>query len=76
MKNAVESRGRGIAELLFPIEGGQILRDEVSAVAGEILEIARAEIVDHAQVRVWELLLQFEHKIGADETGAAGDEEV
>ena len=52
MKNRVELL---VAELLPPIERGQILRDEIAFVAGEILEIARAEIVDHGQPRVREI---------------------
>ncbi len=73
MENAVEFF---VAELLLPIERGQILRDEIASVAGEIFEIAGAEIVDHGQARVGELLLQFEDEIRADEAGAAGDEEI
>ena len=49
MKNRVEFF---VAELLLPIERGQILRDEIAAVAGEVLEIAGAKIVDHGQPRV------------------------
>ena len=48
MKNRVELF---VAELLPPIERREILRDEITAIAGEILEIARAEIVDHRQTR-------------------------
>ena len=73
MENAVEFF---VAELVLPIELRQILRDEIARVAGEILEIAGAEIVDHGQARIGELFLQLQDEIGADEAGAAGDEEV
>ena len=73
MKNRVEFF---VAELLAPIERGQILRDEIAVVAGEILEIAGAKIVDHGQARVGKFFLQREGEIGADEAGAAGDEEM
>ena len=73
MKNRVELF---VAELLPPIERRQILRDEIAAIAGEILEIAGAEIVDHRQSRFRESFLQSENEIRADEAGAAGDKEV
>ncbi len=47
--------------------------DEIAPIAGEILEVAGAEIVDHRQSRR-EFLLQLS-KIGTDEAGATGDEE-
>ena len=72
MKNRIEFF---VAELLLPIERRQVLRDEIAPVAGEILEIARAKIVDHSQARVRHSLLECEHEVGADETGAASDED-
>ena len=68
MKNRVEFF---VAELLLPIERGQVLRDEIAAVAGQVLEIAGAKIVDHGQPRLGHSFLQGEHEIGADKTGAA-----
>ena len=73
MKDRVEPF---VAELLSPIERGQILRNKVAAVAGEILEIAGTKIVDHREPRIRKFLLQREREIGADEAGAAGDDEV
>ena len=64
-----------VAELLLPIERGQILRDEIAAVTGQVLEIAGAKIIDHRQPRLRHSLLQSEDEIGADEAGAAGNEE-
>ena len=63
-----------VAELLPPIERGQILRDEIAAVAGQVLEIAGTKIIDHRQPRLRHPLLQAEHKIRADEAGTAGNE--
>ena len=40
-----------------PIERREILRDEITAIAGQILEIAGTEIVDHGQTRVGKFLL-------------------
>jgi len=71
MKDGVEFF---IAELLRPIERGQVLRDEIALVTGEVLEISGAEIIDHRQLRVRHSLLQGEDEIGADEAGAAGNE--
>ena len=62
-----------IAELLSPIKHGQTLRDEITAVAGEVLEIAGAKIVDHGEPCVRLSFLQGEHKVRADETGATSD---
>ncbi len=73
MEDAVEFF---VAELFRPIERGQVLRDEIAGVAREILEIAGAKIVDHRQARLGILRLQFQDEVGADETGAAGDEKV
>ena len=63
-----------VAELLLPIERREVLRDEIALVAGEVLEIAGAEIIDHGQPRVRHSLLEREHEVGADKTGAASDE--
>ena len=42
-----------VAELLLPIERRQILRHEIACIAGEVLEIAGAEIIDHGQLGIW-----------------------
>ena len=76
MKDRVESGRCRIAELLVSVEGRQILRNEVSTVAGQILEITGAKIVNHRNARVRESFLQSQCEIRADETGAAGDNEV
>ena len=73
MKNGIELF---VGELIAPIERCQILRDKVATVAGEILEIAGAEIINHCETRVPKFLLQSEREIGADEAGATGDDEV
>ena len=73
MKNGIELF---VAELSVPIERCQILCNKVATVAGEILEIAGTEIVDHREPRVRKFLLQREREIGADEPGATGDEEI
>jgi len=73
MKDRVE---RSVAELLVPVECRQILRNEVSTVAGQILEITGAKIVNYRNTRVRESFLQSQCEIRADETGAAGDNEV
>ena len=49
MKNRVELF---VAELPLPIERGQILRDEIAVVTGQVLEITGAKIVDHGQPRL------------------------
>ena len=64
------------AELLMPVECRQILRNEVPAVAGLILKITRAKIVNHRNPRVLESFLQSQREIRPDETGAAGDNKV
>ena len=64
-----------VAELLLPIERRQVLGDEIALVAGEVLEIAGAEIIDHGQARVRHLFLEREHEVGADKTGAASDQD-
>ena len=73
MENRVELF---VAELLSPIERREILRDKISAIAGEILEIARSEIVDHGQMGFGKLFLQGEDEIRSNESGAAGDKQV
>ena len=73
MKNRVELF---VTKLLAPIEGRQILRHEIAAISGEILEITRAKIVDHREVRLREFFLQHQREIRADETGAAGDDQI
>jgi len=65
-----------VAELLLPVEGREILGGEITLVAGEILEVTGAEIVDHRQPRGGEFFLQPQDQIGTDETGATGDEQV
>ena len=76
MKDRVESGSYWIAELLVPVERRQILRNEVSPVAGQVLEITGPKIVNHRNARVRESFLQSQCEIRADETGAAGDNEV
>jgi len=73
VKNRVELF---IAELLAPIERGEVLRNEISTISSEVLEIAGPEIVNHCEPRVRKFLLQREREIRADEPGAAGDDEV
>ena len=73
MKNGVELF---VAELFAPIQLCQIGRNEIAAVPGEILEIAGAKIIDHSQARLWKFFLQRERKVGADKTGAAGDDQI
>ncbi len=73
MENGVESF---VAELFLPIQRGQILRDQIPAVSGEIFEITGAKVVDHGETRVRKFFLKCQREIGADEPGAAGDNEV
>ena len=73
MKNAVEFFR---TELCAPIKRGQIRRHEVAAIAAQILEIARAKVVDHGQARVGMFLLQRQDQVRGNEPGAAGDEEI
>ena len=73
MKNGIELF---VAKLIVPIERCQVLRYKIATVAGEILEIAGTEIIDHGEPRVRKFLLQREREIGADEAGATGDGEV
>ena len=65
-----------VSELFVPIERGQILRHEIAMIAAQIFEIAGAEIVNHGQTRVAKLFLEREGEVRADESGAAGNEEV
>jgi hypothetical protein len=60
VKNGVELF---VTELLAPIQSCQILRHEIAAISGEILEIARAKIVDHCQARIRILVLQCQCEI-------------
>src|SRR4029077_8071083 len=76
MKNCVESGGCRIAELFSPIERRQIFSDEISAIPCQILEITGPEIINHREVRIREFFLQHQREIRADESGAAGDDEV
>ena len=71
MENCVEFL---TAELFLPIQRRQILRDEIAFVTREVLEIAGPKIIDHRQARVRHSLLQREREVGADEAGAAGNE--
>src|SRR5436305_2222898 len=65
-----------VAEPFLPTQRSQILRDQIPAVSGEIFEITRAKVVDHGEARVWKFFLQRQREIGADETGAASDNQV
>ena len=60
VKNSVELL---VTELLAPIERGQILCDEIAAIAGQVFEIAGAEIIDHGEAHLWRHVLQTEDKI-------------
>ena len=76
MENRIKPRHFRIAELVSPIERGQVFCDKIPPITGEILEIARPEIVNHRKMRIGESFLQRQRQIGADEAGAAGDNEV
>jgi len=65
-----------VAELFSPIQSRQVLRYKIAAVAGEILEIAGAKVVDQGHKRIREFFLQRQREIGSDETGATRDNEV
>ncbi len=73
MKNRVELF---VAELLAPIERGEVSRNEILTIAGEILEIAGPEIINHREMCVRKFFLQREREIGADETSSARDEQI
>ena len=73
MENGVELF---VAEPLLPIQHSQILRDEIAAVSGEIFEITGSKIINHSETRVRKFFLQRKREIGADETGAASDNQV
>ena len=73
MKNGVELF---VAELFVPVERCQILRHEIATITGQVLEIAGAKVIDHREARVRRFFLQSEREIGADEAGAAGDDEI
>src|SRR5438876_4069467 len=73
MENGVELF---VAKLFSPIQRSQILRDQIPAVSGEIFEITGAKVVDHGETRVRKFFLQRKSEIGADETGAASDNQV
>src|ERR1700724_1053819 len=73
MKNRVELF---VSELLLPVHRGQVLRDEITAIAAQIFEIAGAKIIDDGQARAGQFLLQRQGEVRADETGAASDEKV
>jgi len=63
-------------ELLAPIQPCQVLGDEIAPIPEEILEIAGTEIVNHRQARVRKFILEGKGEVGADESGAAGDEKI
>ena len=71
MENSIELF---VTELFVPIQGGEILRDEISAIAAKIKKITGTKIIDHREARVRKFFLEREGEIGADEAGAAGDE--
>ena len=73
MKNGVELL---VPELFGPIERCQVLGDEIAAIAGEILEIAGAEVIDHREARVRKSFLQRKREIGADKASSASDDQV
>ena len=55
MKNSVELF---VAKLRPPVERGEIGGDKIATITAQILEIARAEIVDHGEAGVGVFLLQ------------------
>src|SRR6266567_4729939 len=73
MKNGVELF---VTELFVPVERCQILRDEIAVIAGHVLEVARAEIVNHRETRARKFFLQSKREIRADEAGSAGDDQI
>ena len=73
MKNGIELF---VAELFVPVERCQILRYEIAAIAGQVLEVARAEIVNHRETRSRKFFLQSKREIRADEAGSAGDDQI
>jgi hypothetical protein len=73
MKNGVEFF---VTKLFTPVQPGQISGNKIATVAPEVLEIARTKVIDHGQSRFREALLQFQHKIRSDKTGAAGHNQV
>lgn len=72
MKNGVKLF---VPELFVPIKRGQILRNEIAGISGEVLKITRTKIVDHREMRLREFYLQRQCEIRADETSAASDNE-
>src|SRR5262249_15200959 len=76
MKNCIKSSRCRIAELFPPIQCGQIFRDKIPAIPGQILEITRSKIVNDREPRAGEFFLQCECEIRTNEPGAARDNEV
>ena len=73
VKNGVELF---VAKLFPPIERRQVLRNEIAAIAGQVFEIAGAEIIDHSQACVREFFLQRQREVRADKACAAGYEKI
>ena len=73
MKNGVEFF---VTELITPVQFGQISGNKIAPIAGEVLEIPRAKIVDHGQSRIRKPLLQLQDQVRADKTGTAGDNQI
>ena len=73
MENRVELFA---AELFPPIQGGQVLGDEIAPITAKIFEITRPKIVDDREPGVWEFFLQRQREIRADETGATSDNKI
>ena len=73
MENDVELL---VAEPFLPIQRSQILRDQIPAVSGEIFEITGSKIINYSETRVREFFLKRQREIGADEPGAASDNEI
>ena len=65
-----------VPELVVPIKRRQVLGYEIAAIARKVLEIAGTKIIDHREPRLGKSLLQGEREIGADKTGATGDEKT
>ena len=73
MKNSVELF---VPELFAPIESGQVGRHKIAKITGQVFEVAGTEIVDHGDARVRVFFLEPEGQVGADKTGAAGNDKI
>ena len=46
-----------VSELTAPVERREILGYKIATIAGEVLEITGAKIIDDRETRIWESLL-------------------